>query len=90
MGDVWKALADPTRRKILALLRKDDMNAGEIAEHFDMSKPSVSNHLSILRKAGLIDAEKKGQNIIYTINTSVFEDILSTISEFAKREDDNR
>lgn len=90
MGDVWKALADPTRRKILALLRKDDMNAGEISEHFDMSKPSVSNHLSILRKAGLIDAEKKGQNIIYTINTSVFEDILSTISEFAKREDDNR
>ena len=88
MGDVWKALADPTRRKILELLRKNDMNAGEISDNFEMSKPSISNHLSILKNAGLIDAEKKGKNIIYSINTSVFEDILSVISDFTKREDD--
>ena len=88
MGDVWKALADPTRRKILEMLRKNSMSAGDISDCFDMSKPSISNHLSILRNAGLIDAEKKGQSIIYSIDTSVFEDILSTISDFAKREED--
>ncbi|MBQ4637314.1 MAG: winged helix-turn-helix transcriptional regulator [Clostridia bacterium] len=87
MGDVWKALADPTRRKILDMLRKRDMNAGEIASEFDMSKPSISNHLSILKSAELIDSEKKGQNIIYSINTSVFEDILSALAGFTVKGD---
>ncbi|MBE6764677.1 MAG: winged helix-turn-helix transcriptional regulator [Ruminococcaceae bacterium] len=87
MGDVWKALADPTRRKILDMLRKRDMNAGEIAAEFDMSKPSISNHLSILKSAELIDSEKKGQNIIYSINTSVFEDILSALAGFTVKGD---
>lgn len=85
MNDVWKALADPTRRKILEMLRKRDMNAGEIADCFDMSKPSISNHLSILRQANLVDADKKGQNIIYSINTSVFEDLLSVLAGFASK-----
>ena len=87
MGDVWKALADPTRREILSMLKERDMNAGEIADCFDMSKPSISNHLSILKNAGLVDSTKKGQNIIYTISTSVFEDILSTIASFTKKEE---
>ncbi|MBQ6569694.1 MAG: winged helix-turn-helix transcriptional regulator [Clostridia bacterium] len=87
MGDVWKALSDPTRRKILSMLRRKSMNAGEIAEHFEMSKPSVSNHLGILKQAGLVDAEKKGQNIIYTVNTSVFEDILSFAASFTEKGD---
>ena len=66
MGDVWKALADPTRRKILNLLKKQDLNAGDIAKEFNMTKPSISNHLSILKQADLVDCQKEGQNIIYT------------------------
>lgn len=87
MGDVWKALADPTRRKILELLKKKDMNAGEIAAEFNMTKPSISNHLSILKQADLVDAEKNGQNIVYSLKTSVLEDMLSLISNLTNRED---
>ena len=64
-GEAFKALADPTRRHILELLHTKDLTAGEIAEHFDMTKPSVSHHLSALKTAGLVDAERDGQNIIY-------------------------
>lgn len=85
MGDVWKALADPTRRKILELLRQKDMNAGEIAAEFNMTKPSISNHLSILRQADLVDAEKQGQNVVYTLKTSVLEDILNMLSSLTGR-----
>ncbi len=88
MGDVWKALADPTRRKILELLRKRDMNAGEIAAEFEFSKPTISNHLSILKQADLVDSSKKGQNIIYSINTSVIEDILSALAAFTSKEEE--
>lgn len=87
MGDVWKALADPTRRKILELLKKREMNAGEIAAEFNMTKPSISNHLSILKQADLVDAEKNGQNIVYSLKTSVLEDMLSLISNLTNRED---
>ena len=87
MGDVWKALADPTRRKILELLKKRDMNAGEIAAEFNMTKPSISNHLSILKQADLVDAEKNGQNIVSSLKTSVLEDMLSLISNLTNRED---
>lgn len=87
MGDVWKALADPTRRKILELLKKRDMNAGEIAAEFNMTKPSISNHLSILKQADLVDAEKNGQNIVYSLKTSVLEDMLSLISNLTNREE---
>ncbi len=85
MGDVWKALADPTRRKILELLRQKDMNAGEIAAEFNMTKPSISNHLSILRQADFVDAEKQGQNVVYTLKTSVLEDILNMLSDLTGR-----
>lgn len=88
MGDVWKALADPTRRKILELLKKRDMNAGEIAAEFNMTKPSISNHLSILKQADLVDSEKQGQNVMYSIKTSVIEDMLSTLSNLTKRNED--
>lgn len=88
MGDVWKALADPTRRKILSLLKKQDMNAGEIVAEFNMTKPSISNHLNILKQADLVDAEKQGQNVVYSLKTSVLEDILGMLSDLTKRGED--
>ena len=88
MGDVWKALADPTRRKILELLKKQRMNAGEIAAEFNMTKPSISNHLNILRQAELVDAKKVGQNVIYSLKTSVIEDILNVLSNLTNRGED--
>ncbi|GAP41259.1 autorepressor SdpR family transcription factor [Flexilinea flocculi] len=80
MNDVWDALTDPTRREILMMLKKNDMNAGEIAEKFDISKPSISHHLNILRNAGLVRSEKHGQNVIYTISTSVLEDVMNILA----------
>ena len=88
MGDVWKALADPTRRKILELLKEKDMNAGEIAERFNMTKQSISNHLNILKQSELVDSEKQAQNVIYTLQTSVLEDILNMISNLTNRGDE--
>ena len=85
MGDVWKALADPTRRKILSLLKDKDMNAGEIANEFNMTKPSISNHLNILKQADLVDAEKVGQNVNYSLKTSVLQDVLKLISYLSYR-----
>lgn len=85
VGDVWKALADPTRRKILSLLKDKDMNAGEIANEFNMTKPSISNHLNILKQAELVDAEKVGQNVNYSLKTSVLEDVLKLISDLSSR-----
>jgi DNA-binding transcriptional ArsR family regulator len=85
MGDVWKALADPTRRKILGMLKSHDMNAGEIANEFNMTKPSISNHLSILKQADLVDSKKIGQNVLYSLNTSVIEDILNMLSNLSGR-----
>jgi len=68
---MFKALSDPIRRKILLMLKKRDMTAGEIAEEFDISKPSISHHLNILKQAGMVIDERKGQYIYYSINTSV-------------------
>ena len=64
MNDAFKALADPTRRKILELLSEKDLNAGEIADYFNISKPSISHHLSILKNSELISDERQGQNIV--------------------------
>ena len=77
-----KALSDPTRRKILELLKKGPLSAGEIGEHFEMTGATLSHHLSILKKAGLVDDSKKGTFVYYEINTSVMEDILTWISGF--------
>ena len=88
-GEAFKALADPTRRHILELLRTKDLTAGEIAEHFDMTKPSLSHHLSTLKTAGLVDAERDGQNIIYSLNTSVLQDRMSWFYTFTDRSETN-
>ena len=86
MGDVWKALADPTRRKILELLKNKSLNAGEIAAEFNMTKPSISNHLSILKQADLVDSEKIGQNVIYSLKTSVLKNMLKMLCDLTGRE----
>ena len=76
MGDAFKALADPTRRRILELLAQGDMTAGEIAAQFSMTKPSVSHHLTILKSAGLISDQRNGQNIVYSVNLTVFQELV--------------
>lgn len=76
MGDAFKALADPTRRHILELLAQGDMTAGEIAAQFSMTKPSVSHHLSILKAAGLVCDQRSGQNIVYSVNLTVFQELI--------------
>jgi DNA-binding transcriptional ArsR family regulator len=82
MNDTFKALADPTRRQILRLLRERDMTAGEIAEHFSIAKPSISHHLNLLKQAKLVLDERKGQNILYSLNTTVFQDVIRWFLEF--------
>lgn len=82
MNYIFKALNDETRRQILELLREKDMSAGDIAEKFNISKPSISHHLELLKKADLITQEKKGQFIIYSINTSVLDEILTWLIKF--------
>jgi ArsR family transcriptional regulator len=84
MNAIFKALNDATRREILELLKIKDLSAGEIAEHFNISKPSISHHLDILKRADLITFEKNGQYIIYSINTTVMEDVLQWILTLKK------
>ena len=82
LQDTLKALSDPTRRKILEMLKKGPLSAGEIGEHFEMTGATLSHHLSILKKAGLVDDNKKGTFVYYEINTSVMEDILTWVTGF--------
>jgi ArsR family transcriptional regulator len=77
LNEVFKALADPTRRRILELLQGGEMTAGELAEHFDMAKPSVSHHFNVLKQAELIVSRRDGQQIYYGLNTTVVEDMLA-------------
>jgi ArsR family transcriptional regulator len=84
MDKLFKALNDPTRRRILELLRQGDMTAGEIADCFSISKPSISHHLDLLKQADLILSEKNGQFITYSLNTSVLDECLSWLMELAK------
>ena len=76
MNEVYKALADPTRRKILQLLRKSDLTAGEIGEHFEISGPALSRHFSILKAADLITSEKQANFVAYQLKVSVLEEAL--------------
>ena len=76
MNALFKALNDPTRRQMLDLLRGGDLTAGEIADRFDMTKPSISHHLDLLRQAGLVESTKQGQFVTYTLNTSVLDELL--------------
>ncbi len=84
MNILFKALNDATRREILELLRKGDMTAGEIAQHFNISKPSISHHLDLLKQAELVEATKQGQFITYTLNTTVVDEIIKWFMQFKK------
>ncbi|MBK0007119.1 MULTISPECIES: autorepressor SdpR family transcription factor [Priestia] len=86
MNETFKALADPTRRKILELLKERDLTPGEISEYFNMTKPSISNHLKILKQADLVQDEKRGQFVIYSLNTTVFQDLIGWFFSFQKGE----
>lgn len=79
MNALFKALNDPSRRQILELLREGDRSAGEIAEQFDMTKPSISHHLDLLRQADLVVSVKRGQNVIYSLNTTVLDEVLAWV-----------
>ncbi len=76
-----KALADPTRREILNLLKQGKLSAGEITDHFDITAAAISRHLSVLREADLIEDSREGKYIFYTLNASVLEEILLWITE---------
>lgn len=84
MQKTYRALADPTRRRILQLLRERDMNAGELAEHFESSKPTLSRHFGILREADLIQGNKQGATITYRLNVSVLEEAMLGMMEMFK------
>lgn len=88
--DAYKALADPTRRKILKLLRDDDLPAGFIADQFEMSWPSVSRHLGVLTTAGLVEARRQGQQLIYSLATSVLADIVTELADMSRLNDSAR
>ncbi|HEX2676896.1 MAG TPA: autorepressor SdpR family transcription factor [Polyangiales bacterium] len=76
MDEIWKALADPTRRRILELLRARDLSAGEVAAHFELSKPTLSGHFAVLKHAGLIAGERQGTTIVYRLNVTLIEEAL--------------
>ncbi len=79
INQVFKALNDPTRRKLLEVLWESDLTAGDIAEQFDMSKPSISHHLDQLKQADLVLSVKKGQFVFYSLHTTVLDDLMSWI-----------
>lgn len=76
-NEVFKALADPTRREILRLLDQGEQSAGQLAERFDMTKPSMSHHFAVLKQADLVRSRREGQQILYSLNTTVLEDVLT-------------
>jgi DNA-binding transcriptional ArsR family regulator len=76
MSQIFKALSDPTRRRVLQLLRNGPMSAGELSEHFEVSKPTMSAHFSVLKEADLVHSEKDGKSVIYHLKLSVLEEAL--------------
>ncbi len=85
MNTLFKALGDPTRRQIIELLRKKDMTAGEIADQFNMSKPSISHHLDLLKQADVVQSVKQGQFITYSLNTTVFDDMVKWMMDVSEK-----
>jgi ArsR family transcriptional regulator, arsenate/arsenite/antimonite-responsive transcriptional repressor len=84
--EVFKAMADPTRRRILRLLNGGEMTAGELAKHFDISAPSMSHHFNVLRNAGLVSSRRDGQQVCYVLDTTVIQDFTAVIMDlFAKK-----
>lgn len=84
MNTLFKALNDPTRREILEMLKDGDLTAGEIADKFNISKPSISHHLDLLRQAGLVSSVKEGQFMYYSLNTTVMDEMLKWVVQFTK------
>jgi ArsR family transcriptional regulator len=89
MNAVFKALNDPTRRAILQLLQQKDLTAGEIVEKFNISGPSISHHLDLLKQANLVTAVKDGQFIYYSLNTTVVDDIVKWFVQFKSKKKSN-
>ena len=85
MNLLFKALNDATRREILTLLRGGNKTAGEIADQFHISKPSISHHLDLLKQAGLVEAEKQGQFILYSLNTTVVDEMITWVLQFKSK-----
>jgi len=85
LNTLFKALNDPIRRDILDLLKDKDMSAGDIAEHFNIGKPTISHHLDLLRQAGLVTSAKQGQFIIYSISTTVLDNMLQWIYQIKSK-----
>lgn len=81
MNSVFKALADPTRRRVLELLKSGPMPAGEISAQFEVAQPTMSAHLAVLREAGLVEADRQGRMIVYRLKISVLEDALLTFTQ---------
>ena len=79
MNEVFRALGDPTRREILRLLHRRDMTAGELAESFPLAKSTLSGHFNVLRHAGLIVSERRGTSIVYSLNLSAFEELVTAV-----------
>lgn len=86
MNLLFKALGDPTRRQIIELLRKKDMTAGEIADHFSISKPSISHHLDLLKQANVVLSIKEGQFITYSLNTTVFDEMVKWVMDLSDKQ----
>ncbi len=84
IAGAYRALGDPTRREILRLLRDGDLPAGTLAGHFDISWPSVSRHLKVLEAAALVTSVRRGGNIVYSLQTSVLEDIATEVADMAR------
>jgi ArsR family transcriptional regulator len=84
MDNLFKALNDPTRREILQMLKRKDLTAGEIYDAFNISKPSISHHLEILKNADLVTSEKQGQFVMYSINTTILDDLVTFILKLKK------
>ena len=82
INGLFKALSDENRRKILNLLKEGDLTAGEIADHFEMSKAGISQHLSVLKNADLVYAVKRGQYVYYSLNATVFQEVLKWVVQF--------
>lgn len=85
LGEVFRALGDPTRRRILALLRNGDLTAGELAEHFPLAKSTLSGHFGVLRQAGLVVTERQGTRIVYSINTSALDEAMEALAGLLDR-----
>ena len=84
MNKVYRALSDPTRRRVLALLRERDMSAGELAGHFELAAPTMSGHFAVLKDAGLIQADRAGSTITYRLNVSVLEEAMMALMDAFK------